>query len=224
MTGSRAVAQARTGSSREDHEQQTSAAPRVSAVVLAGGKSRRLGVDKALLKLDGELLLARILRTLAKLSDDLLVVADDRAKLAHLEAPVVPDVLPGRGALGGIYSGLQSMRYPRGLLVACDMPMLNPELLRYMILLSSSFDVVIPRIGDNVEPLHAVYSKACAGPIAEILQRGDARIVDFFPRVHVRYVEQGEIEAFDPQLLSFFNINEPEDLEKAREFLKHQAN
>lgn len=223
MTGDRAGARARRSSSGRGHHGQAHAAPQVSAVVLAGGQSRRLGVDKALLKLDGEWLLKRILDTLARLSDDLLVVADDREKLTHLEVPIVPDVRPGLGALGGIYSGLRAMRHQRGLFLACDMPLLNLELLRYMILLSRDFDVVIPRIADNVEPLHAVYSKACAEPIADTLARGKQRIIHFFDQVRVRYVEEQEIDPFDPQHLAFFNINTPQDFEMARRFLQRKA-
>ncbi len=197
--------------------------PKVSGVVLAGGQSRRLGVDKALLKLDGEWLLVRILDILAKLSDDLLVVADDGVKLWHVHVPIVPDVRPGLGTLGGIYSGLQAMRYDRGLFVACDMPLLNLGLLHYMVNLSPDFDVVIPRVGGNVEPLHAVYSKACTGPIAGILERRDRRIIHFFDQVRVRYVEEQEVDPFDPQHLAFFNINTPRDLETAQRLLRQTA-
>jgi molybdopterin-guanine dinucleotide biosynthesis protein A len=222
MTGDGTTTHARRASSGRGHRGQGHAALKVSAVVLAGGQSRRLGVDKALLKLDGEWLLARILNTLAKVSDDLLVVSDHREKLTHLEVPIVSDVRPGLGALGGIYSGLRAMRYQRGLFLACDMPLLNPELLRYMILLSSDFDVVIPRVAGNVEPLHAIYSKVCAEPIAETLARGKQRIIHFFDQVRVRYVEEQEIEPFDPQHLAFFNINTPQDLEIARRLLQRR--
>jgi molybdopterin-guanine dinucleotide biosynthesis protein A len=195
----------------------------ISAVVLAGGASKRLGMDKALLEINGEWLLQRTLNTLAALSDDLLVVARDKATLADLAVRVVQDVVPGRGTLMGIYTGLQSMRHQRGLFVACDMPFLNPSLLRYMILLSSDFDVVVPRIGSETEPLHAVYSKACLAPIARALDLGQLRVIQFFKEVRVRYVEQQEVEAFDPQHLSFFNINTVADLETARRHIARRA-
>ncbi len=198
---------------------QKPTAAEVSAVILAGGRSRRLGVDKALLKLDGERLLKRIASVLSSLSDDTLVVVDDRDKLGHLGLRTVADVQRGLGPLGGIYSGLRAMRHERGLFVACDMPLLNLSLLRYMVSLSGDFDVVIPRIGDNVEPLHAIYSKACAAPIAELLERGDLRIVHFFPQVRVHYVDRAEIDAFDPQHWSFFNINTADDLKRARQLI-----
>ncbi len=191
--------------------------PEVSAVVLAGGKSQRLGMDKSLLRFEGEWLLQRLLGQLATLSTDLLVVANDGEKLASLNVPVVPDARPGMGPLGGIYSGLQTMRCERGLFVACDMPLLNLSLLQYMVRLSPDFDVVIPRVGDETEPLHAIYSKSCLQPIADLLDRGQRRVIYFFDRVRVRYVEPEEIEAFDPDHLSFFNINTLADLQRAQE-------
>jgi hydrogenase maturation protease len=157
---------------------------------------------------------------LATLSNDLLVVADDGDKLASLNVPIVPDARPGLGPLGGIYSGLQSMRCERGLFVACDMPLLNLQLLQYMIQLSPAFDVVIPRVGDETEPLHAMYSKACLHPIADLMDGGQRRVIHFFDRVHVRYIEPEEIEAFDPDHLSFFNINTPADLQRAQELIR----
>jgi len=194
--------------------------PEISAAVLAGGKSRRLGIDKSLLKLNGEWLLERILTTLSALSADLLVVGGGKPEFASLSARVVPDDLPGAGPLGGIYSGLRAMRHARGLFVACDMPLLNLSLLRYMILLSADFDVVIPRIGDQTEPLHAIYSKACVGPIEGLLQRNELRVIHFFHQVRVRYVIGSEIEVFDPGHESFSNINTPDDLQRAEEIAK----
>jgi len=194
--------------------------PEVSAIVLAGGKSRRLGIDKALLKLNDERLLTRILDTLCTLSDDLLVVTDDKVELTHLGVRIVPDIHPGLGPLGGIYSGLLAMRYERGLVVGCDMPFLNVHLLRHMILLSQDFDVVIPRIQANTEPLHALYNKACLGAIEDSFSRGRRRIVSFFSQVRVRYVEAGETDAFDPEHWSWFNINTPAELELACKWAK----
>jgi len=195
----------------------------ISAIVLAGGRSERLGMDKSLLKVDGESMLERILRTLTGFSDDLLIVADDGERLSELAVRVVPDVRPGMGPLGGLYSGLQAMRCESGLFLACDMPLLNPYLLRYMIILSADFDVVIPRIGDEVEPLHAVYSKGCIGPVESSLDRGERRVIQFFSEVRVRYVEQDEIGIFDPEHLSFFNINTWDDFHEVEALLKDEG-
>ncbi|MEM4724956.1 MAG: molybdenum cofactor guanylyltransferase [Candidatus Hadarchaeum sp.] len=197
--------------------------PKVSAVILAGGKSQRLGFDKSLLQLNGEWLLERIIKDMAAFSDDPIVIANAKPALATLPARIIPDIYPGSGPLGGIYTGLQAMHYHRGVFVACDMPFLNMELLRYMILLATDFDVVIPRIASEVEPLHAIYSKDCLPAISQALERGERRVVSFFPQVRVRYVEQEEIDILDPQHLSFFNINTVEDLELARQVLRTRA-
>jgi molybdopterin-guanine dinucleotide biosynthesis protein A len=157
------------------------------------------------------------------LSADVLVVANDGEKLASLKVPVIPDARPGMGPLGGIYSGLQSMHCERGLFVACDMPLLNLPLLQYMIQLSPAFDVVIPRVGDETEPLHAIYSKACLRPMADLLDRGQRRVIHFFDRVRVRYIEPKEIGLFDPEHLSFFNINTPADLLQAQELIRRPS-
>ena len=194
--------------------------PDISAVVLAGGKSRRLGMDKSLLRVNGQWLLEQILGSLSALSDDLILVGTGRRQFARLPARVVPDDFPGGGPLAGIYSGVKAMRHNRGLFLACDMPFLNLHLLRYMILLSPDFDVVIPSIEGQTEPLHAIYGKACADPMRASLERKDQRVVTFFPQVRVRYVSPSEIDLLDPEHLSFFNINTAEDLARAERLLR----
>jgi molybdopterin-guanine dinucleotide biosynthesis protein A len=194
--------------------------PDISAVVLAGGRSRRLGMDKSLLRVNGRWLLEQILGAVSALSDDLILVGTSRRQFARLPARVVPDDFPGGGPLAGIYSGVKAMRHQRGLFLACDMPFLNLHLLRYMVLLSSDFDVVIPSIEVKTEPLHAIYSQACADPIRASLERKDQRVVSFFPQVRVRYVSPSEIDLLDPEHLSFFNINTAEDLARAETLLR----
>jgi molybdopterin-guanine dinucleotide biosynthesis protein A len=188
-----------------------------SAVVLAGGRSSRLGQDKAFLRINGQFLIETILEKLAQLSDEVIVVADDIEKYEQFEAVVVGDVFPGQGALGGIYSGLRAATRGRSLVVACDMPFLNLSLLSYMQGLAPQYDVVIPRMGRLTEAVHAIYSYNCLPFIEEQLQAGDLRIISFFPQVRVRYVDCDEMDTFDPKHLSFFNINSQADLDKARE-------
>lgn len=195
---------------------ETPATP-ISAVVLAGGRSTRLGQDKAFLKVNGQSLVERVIDRLAQLSEEIIIVTNDVGKYEHLEATVVTDVVPGKAALGGLHSGLRAASNRHSLVVACDMPFLNLSLLRYMQGFVGSYDVVIPRVGEYAEALHALYAKSCLPHIERQLQSGDLQISHFFPAVRVRYVEQEEIEIFDPDHLSFFNINSQEDLEKARE-------
>lgn len=193
----------------------------ISAMVLAGGKSRRLGFDKALLALrDGQSLLFSAVKTLGEVAAEVIVVANDASYCESIEARLVPDVYPGKGSLGGIYSGLLSSKYERSLVVACDMPFLNGKLLAYMVSLPRDYDVLIPRLGDVLEPLHAIYSKECLPHMRELLARDHLKIIDFFDRVRVRYVDAPEIDAFDPEHLSFFNVNTPEQLAVARSIIE----
>jgi molybdopterin-guanine dinucleotide biosynthesis protein A len=189
----------------------------ISSIVLAGGESSRLGRDKAFLEVKGQFLIESIIERLRQLSQEVIIVADETDRYEEFEATLVSDVYPGKGALGGIYSGVKRASNPYSLVVACDMPFLNLSLLRYMQTLAVSYDVVIPRIGHLREALHAIYAKDCLPFMEEQLQQGDLRIIHFFPHVRVRYVEQEEIEVFDPQHLSFFNINTQGDLQRAME-------
>lgn len=190
---------------------------RISSVVLSGGRSSRLKTNKAFLKVKGQPLMERIIDTLRQLSEEIIIVANEVDKYEELEATVVSDAYPGKGSLGGIFTGVKVASNPHALVVACDMPFLNVSLLRHMQSVAASYDVVMPRIGRLTEALHAIYSKNCLPLMEQQLQKGDLRIVHFLPHVRVRYVEKEEIEVFDPEHLSFFNINTEADLEKARE-------
>lgn len=193
----------------------------ISAMVLAGGKSRRLGVDKAHLALNnGRSLVASTVAAVRTVSADIMVVAGPDFCHECLDARLVIDVYPGKGSLGGIYSGLLSAEHSHCLVVACDMPFLNVELLAHMVSLGRDYDVLIPRVGDKLEPLHAIYSKGCLPHMHDLLSRGHLRIVEFFSKVRVKYVEAADIEVFDPHHLSFFNINTPEQLATARALIE----
>jgi molybdopterin-guanine dinucleotide biosynthesis protein A len=193
----------------------------ISVVILAGGQSRRLGIDKSQLEVEGQPLIARTVQTLAALSDDLVVVTNEPARYRSLNLAVrfVPDDKRGMGSLMGIYSGLKAARYGHALAVACDMPFLSLPLLRYMVPLCEGNDVVIPRLDGLVEPLHSIYGKACLPFMAELLGQGRRKITAFFPQVRVRYVEESELAVFDPAYLSFVNVNTPEDWEAVQRLL-----
>ena len=198
---------------------------RASVVILAGGQSRRLGRDKSLLPVGGEPLLARTVHRLAPLSDDLIVVTNHGERYESLDLPVrlVPDERPGVGSLMGIYSGLRAARHPLALAVGCDMPFLNAPLLRYMLGLSPGYDVVIPRLAGLLEPLHAIYRETCLGPMEKLLEAGRRQIIAFFGQVRVRHVEEDEIDRFDPQRLSFVNVNTPEDWAEVQALLENRG-
>ncbi len=196
----------------------------ISCIVLAGGKGLRLGQDKALEIIGNGSLLERVVFHLSFFNSDILVVTALKQSYPQLggypKLKVVTDIYLNKGPLGGIYTGLKASNSFYNLVVACDMPFLNQALLHYMVQISAGFDLVVPRLGDMVEPLHAVYSKGCLTPIESLLKQGNLGVRQLFTLVRVRYVEAEEINRFDPEHLSFFNINSQADLEKAREIMK----
>lgn len=191
-----------------------------TSIVLAGGRGSRLGKEKHTEEVAGESLIERTIGNLSLLSTEILIVISNRQSKStfssYAEAKTVVDLYPGKGPLVGIYTGLVHSSNFHNLAVACDMPFLNLDLLRYMIDLSPGFDVIMPRIDDYKEPLHAVYTKNCLPSIESLIKGGSFKISDLLDSVSVRYVEKDEIDRFDPEHLSFFNINAKADLEKAR--------
>ena len=194
----------------------------ISCIVLAGGEGLRLGRDKTLETFGNTSLLERAVFNLSLFDSDIIIVTATKQALPQsIDYPklrVVADIYPGKGALGGVYTGLVASESFYNLVVASDMPFLNQALLRYMVQLADGFDLVLPRLSNNmIEPLHAVYSKNCLATIKNLLEQGKMRFTDLLTLVKVRYVEAEEINWFDPRHLSFFNINTQADLEMARE-------
>lgn len=197
-----------------------------SYIALAGGKSLRLGRNKISETINSETLLQRVISCLSLFEGEVIIVKAREQSLPHLKKysnlKVVADIYPERGPLGGIYTGLASSSSFVNLVVAGDMPFLNRALLRYMIKLSDGFDVVVPRLGKFLEPLHAVYSKSCLAPIESFLKQDNLMVARLFDLLKVRYVEAEEIDRFDPEHLSFFNINTEDDFKTARKIAKEE--
>jgi molybdenum cofactor guanylyltransferase len=199
----------------------------LTGIIVAGGQSRRLGQDKRRLKLwgaDGPLLLEHTLGAIAPLCDELIVVLNDPEQWPGLPARLVTDVYEDAGSLGGIYAGLAAASAPWSLVVAGDMPLLNRDLLAALLARPRNYDALVPRSPRpgaarnklSVDPLHAVYSRACLEPLRATLDAGQRRIVEFLDRVRVVTVEPDELMQYDPDGDSFRNINTPEDLEAVR--------
>ncbi len=191
----------------------------VSGIVLAGGRSRRLGRDKAVEPFDGKPLLRRVVDRLADVVDETVLVVADAEQGERIPLPdsarVVVDGYPDCGSLGGIFTGLSAAMGDWGLVVACDMPFLDPELLRHILDQRGGHDAVVPVLDGRPEPTHAAYSKACLPPIERRLRAGELKIAGFFDDVSVRQVPEAEVEEIDPGRLSFLNVNTPDDLERA---------
>lgn len=188
----------------------------LTGAILAGGKSVRYGRNKALEGFRGKSLIEHAVTSMAGLCDPVLVVANDLTLYLHLPVTLVQDVIPHQGPLGGIYTALLFSPHPWVLAKATDMPLLVKDLARMMVAFREGYDVVLPILNDRHEPLLALYSRHCLAPIATALEKGERRIISFFPKVKVRVLPEAEWRAVDPKGLSFSNINTPENLEQLR--------
>jgi molybdopterin-guanine dinucleotide biosynthesis protein A len=194
----------------------------ISCIVLAGGKSKRLGRNKVVEIIGKQSLLERVVSRLSSFGAEIIIVAAKDSNLPQLAdypaVKVIQDIYPGRGSLGGIYTGLKASGSFHNLVVAGDMPFLNLRLLRYMLDVVNGYDAVVPRVSPTIfEPLHAIYSKNCVLPLERLILENKFMILELYPLVKVKYVETGEIDRFDPGHLSFFNINTEADLIAGRE-------
>jgi molybdenum cofactor guanylyltransferase len=187
------------------------------AAVLAGGRGRRMGADKASLEIGGRSVLERVLDCLMDIFTKILLVVQDE----NYNTPagygerlkVVVDVLPGKGPLGGIYTALEHSPAPYVFVIACDMPYPSCDLIHCLLAEAPGRDAVVPRRGEYIEPLFAVYSRETRGKILPRLESNRLKIHEFIDNLNVRYLDENEISACDPRSRSFFNINTPEDLE-----------
>jgi len=141
-----------------------------------------------------------------------ILSANDPEPYAFLNLPVIKDFYQGVGQLGGVHAGLCAISDDAGFFVACDMPFLNPDLIRHLVRLSPGWDGVVPRKGPYLEPLHAIYRKTCIAPMVRAIERNERRIVSFYSEIRIRYVEEEEIRVFEPHLDAFINVNRPDEL------------
>ncbi len=187
----------------------------VAGVILAGGKSSRMGRPKALVKFDGRPLIAHLVSLLRNLFERIIIVAAPEHELPDLQATVVRDELPFQGPVGGIYYGLKAADEKAAFVTSCDAPFLNLSLIRFLTAQISHADVVVPYWQDRFQPLHAVYRTSVAPLLADQLERGELRPVTLFQRVPTLKIGEDEIRRFDPNGLSFLNMNTPEDYDTA---------
>ena len=141
----------------------------MTGVILSGGKSLRMGEDKAFLKIGGTPIIERTIELLQELFAETIVITNQREQYHYLGVNVFEDLIPNLGALGGLYTGIARSSFPYSFVVACDMPFLHRAVIEHLTEQTGDFDVIIPKTEDGLQPLHALYSKGCLRAIIEIL-------------------------------------------------------
>lgn len=194
----------------------------IDACIIAGGKSRRFGQDKSLYVFNGKPMIGHVLDTVRQLFHRVAIISSDTGKFAFTGVPVYPDIIPDLGPLGGIHTALEHSAGRPVFVVACDMPFLSAHLIEFMCgrLSAESSDLLIPLIGGNYEPLHAIYGRGCLEPIKNLIARNDRKILNFFPAVNLQTVSDEERRRFDPDETVFINLNYLEDVEKLSQPLR----
>lgn len=190
----------------------------VTGVLLAGGKSRRMGEDKRFILVGQQTLFERSCAVLCELFEQVCVVIAQDSPEFQAEVPVVRDLIPDFGSLGGLYTGLRLAKTQHIFLAACDMPFLNPDVIRHMVGLKDQVDIVISRWATRLQPTHAVYGRDCLPVIEEMINLHNRKIHSMIghPALRVRLIAEREIKQIDRDGRSMFNINTPSDLEQAR--------
>jgi molybdopterin-guanine dinucleotide biosynthesis protein A len=188
----------------------------ISGIILAGGKSQRMGEDKAFIQIGEKPIIETIIDLFQKVFKETLIITNRKDSYLYLKVGVYEDIFPEQGALGGLYTGLFRSHTFNSFVAACDMPFLNEGVINFVCQQADGYDVVVPRTEDGFQPLHALYSKRCLGPIEALLREEKTRIVDLYPRVRVRVVDFREFLSVDPEMQSFVNINTPEELNRLK--------
>jgi len=193
----------------------------VTGVLLAGGKSRRMGEDKRFLVLGEQTLLERGLAVLCSIFQHVLVVIAQDSPPLHVDVRVVRDLIPDCGSLGGLYTGLMQATTPCIFAVACDMPFLNRVVIAQFTNREAAADVVMAKLGGRLHPMHALYGKRCLPALEQMVQARQLKIQEVVsePSLRVEYVTEEDVLVIDPSWRSFYNVNTLADLDAARSLL-----
>lgn len=187
--------------------------------IIAGGKSSRMGTDKAFVTLADKPMIEHVIERTADIGQSgTILITNNKSAYAHLNLPMYTDIQQEKGSLGGIYTAISHSKTPYTLVVACDMPFLNPDLLKFMVAqISEDVDIVVPRVEGYPQGLHAIYSKTCLDPIENQLDEDRLKIIRFYDQVRVRYLDEADYAPFAGDGHAFTNLNTPEELKAAQE-------
>jgi len=189
-----------------------------TVAIIAGGKSSRMGTDKAFVRLADKPMIRHVIDRTRDLGQaETIIITNSLDTYAQFNLLMFSDVHPDKGSLGGIYAALYHANNPYVLVVACDMPFLNPQLLQFMkVQITDDVDIVVPRLAGYPQGLHAIYSKRCLDPIQKQLEAHRLKVIRFYDQMRVCYLDEVDYQAYDPDLRSFTNLNTPVELDQAR--------
>lgn len=191
-----------------------------SAAILAGGRSSRMGSNKALERLNGVTVMQYILDRLRPQFQEILIVTNEPALFNRYPGRVITDIYPRKGPIAGIHAALSHISEKRLFLLSCDMPFVEAALIRHMLGLAADYDAVIPVVAGRIQPTAAVYQQSCLPLLTDCLENDKLKLTRIFGDLHTLYVEEAVLSAFGPVREMFFNINDPAALKKAREIAR----
>ena len=185
----------------------------MTGIILAGGESKRMGRNKAFIEIEGERIIDRSVRIFHELFDEVMIVTNSPLDYVYLNVQVTTDLVPGKGSLGGLYTGMYLSRSPKAFFVSCDMPFLNKNIISFFLDQAEDADLVVYHSEGYWEPLHAVYSKSFLKPFERLMKEGELKIIEAYKKMRIREISKQDLLPFDPELRGLININTPHDLE-----------
>lgn len=185
---------------------------KMTGIILTGGKNTRMGKNKAFIEVGGQKIIESTLAIFRDIFDEIILVTNEPLEYLQYDARIVTDLIRGKSALGGIYTGLFYASYENAFVAACDMPFLRRDFITYMAERIDSNDIVVPHPNDGFQPLHAIYSKRCLPHIKALLEKNKLKIRGFYKKSRTRIIAADEIEKFDPEGRMFLNVNSRQDL------------
>ena len=191
---------------------------KITGIILSGGNSLRMGgQNKAFIEIEGVPIVKRIQILFERVFEEIIIVTNQEELFADFNARIYGDLIPGRGVLGGLYTGLFYSSFPFSFCVACDMPFLKESVIEYLIQSMDAYDAFVPKTKDGLQPLHALYSKNCLEAIKRTIEKEKYKITDFYPLVRMKVIEESDFFSLDPMRESFINVNTPEELIRTQE-------
>jgi len=208
------------GMKRKEESEQKRLCAHTAGVILAGGSSKRYGRNKAFLEIGGIRLIDRVAEEMKNVFERVILVTNEKKGYEYLGIPMVEDLIKGLGPIGGIYTGLMTISDQAGVFVACDMPFINRQLVRYMVDIRDNHSAVVPLVANEIEPLHAIYARSCLRPIRNLIDSKRYQVRLFYDRIPVRYVKEDEIRKFGSPSRAFLNINTPDEFAMIQSLMK----